>query len=203
MRPIQCASEGGVKGLCVSVCVCVCVYLHILGYNGSVCVFVSVQYWYISRFALSSKQRTGPSVSVPAVLNRAVCSGCCCTQTTKLHGWAAEWYRASRLVLPCLERLKQEGKDLFYFPSVSAWKIFEGSVGLVVRWGGGSASSLCVCFCVCCWTHSLFVCVCVKNTAVFRALHVSTPNPPTHLHSSQGLLACLCVNLTWAAVMLI
>lgn len=46
---------------------------------------------------------------------------------TKLHGWVARWhYWASRLVLPCLGeriRLKQATVDLFYFPTLSTWKI--------------------------------------------------------------------------------
>lgn len=147
MRPIQCTSEGGMRGY---VCVCTCTFSSTM----LVCLFVSVQSWYTSRLALSSKLSSGFCVCV--CLSKCVFTmlnwGCVFKDVSahkpqSCSTGAAKWHRASGLVLPCLQRLKQEATDLFSSPCVSQWKISAGSVGLVEWWGGGG-SVCCVSQCV-------------------------------------------------------
>lgn len=67
MRPIQCASEGGVRGN-------VCVYLHILERNKSACLFVCVLYCFLSNAAQRLQESTGCTRSVTAVPIRTMFS---------------------------------------------------------------------------------------------------------------------------------
>lgn len=115
---------GKCKRVCV--CVCTCTFLSII----AICVFVGILYRHISRFAQSSKQSCGSSVSVPAMLRvyGAV--------VQKPQNFRVSSEMASRLISLHLKRLKtwHEKPVLFPFISVLWWEgVSLCSLGISVR----------------------------------------------------------------------